>query len=201
MLEINDLSVSFGDKRVLAGFSMTAGAGITALSGPSGCGKTTLLRVLAGLQKPDSGTVTGVSADNSVLLFQENRLLPRLNTRGQLAALLPRSARAAAEEWLAFAELTGEGESPVEQLSGGMQRRLALARACAVAKAASQGDIWLLLDEPFAGVDAPCAARIMERIRGLGFPVLLACHEAHVLEHCDRVVKMPPPAGTDPDAP
>lgn len=196
MLEIRDLSVSFGDRRVLERFSMTAGEGVTALSGPSGCGKTTLLRVLAGLQKPDCGTVAGVSADNSVLLFQENRLLPRLNTRGQIAALLPRAERASAEDWLAFAELAGEGESPVEQLSGGMQRRLALARACAVAKAAPRGDVWLLLDEPFAGVDAPCAERILGRVRRLGRPVLLACHEAHVLEHCDRVVKMETHGGT-----
>lgn len=194
MIEIRDLQVSFGDKRVLDGLNLRVEDGVSALSGPSGCGKTTLLRVLAGLQKPDGGAAEGIEPEKSVLLFQENRLLPRRRAAEQIACVLPRHMRGEAQAWLAFAELEGEGASRVEQLSGGMQRRLALARACALMTAqrgeTAQPEGWLLLDEPFAGVDAQCARRILERVRALGVNVLLASHEEHVLEGCDRVIAL-----------
>ena len=77
MLEIRELTVSYGDKAVLDRFSLSVpGEGVTALSGPSGCGKTTLLRVLAGLEIPASGAVAGLAPEKAVLLFQENRLFP-----------------------------------------------------------------------------------------------------------------------------
>jgi ABC-type multidrug transport system ATPase subunit len=187
MAEIRNLSLSFGEKTVLNDLSLTLPeGGITALSGPSGCGKTTLLRVLAGLQKPDCGTVEGIDPARTVILFQENRLLPRLNTLEQISALLPRHRRAEAAQWLAFVELDGEENTPVGELSGGMQRRLALARA--LARADMESAPTLLLDEPFAGVDAQRAVRILERIRALNVPVLLASHEEHVLSRCDRVI-------------
>lgn len=185
MASIKNLCVAFGDKVVLDEFCLELPeGGITALSGPSGCGKTTLLRVLAGLQRPDSGSVEGIDPARSVILFQENRLLPWRSVRQQITDVLPRDRKGEAEDWLALVELEGEGDARPDQLSGGMQRRLALARACAL------GGEWLLLDEPFAGVDAQRAQRILERIRALGVPVLLASHEEHVLEQCDRVVYM-----------
>lgn len=188
MARISDLTVTFGEKKVLEGFSLSLpGEGITALSGPSGCGKTTLLRVLAGLQKPQRGTVEGVDPERTAILFQENRLLPRLNTLGQVEAVLPRERREEAGRWLALVELEGEERTPVAKLSGGMQRRLALARALAL------GGEWLLLDEPFAGVDGRRAARIIARIRALNVPVLLASHEEHVLAECDRIITLDGP--------
>lgn len=188
MIEVRNLTVSYGDKRVLDGLSLTVEDGVTALTGPSGCGKTTLLRVLAGLRAPDGGAVTGIEPEKSVLLFQENRLLPHLDARGQVAAVLPRRRREEADRWVALAELEGEGAARPEQLSGGMQRRLALARACALM--AECGGGWLLLDEPFAGVDAERAGRILARVRALGVNVLLASHEEHVLAGCDRVIAL-----------
>lgn len=190
MIKIENLSLSFGEKRVLDGLTLTVPEGVTALSAPSGRGKTTLLRILAGLQSPDGGRVEGIAPENSVLLFQENRLLPRRGARRQIADLLPRSRRGEAEQWLAFAELTGEGAARTGELSGGMQRRLALARACAVLMEREETGRWLLLDEPFAGVDAPCAGRILERVRALGVNVLLASHEENVLALCDRVLTL-----------
>ncbi len=188
MARVESLSVSFGEKAVLERFSLELPArGLTALSGPSGCGKTTLLRVLAGLQKPDAGRVVGIDPRQAVLLFQENRLLPGRRVREQITAVLPRPRRGEAERWLALAELEGEGDARVEELSGGMQRRLALARALAL------GGSWYLLDEPFAGVDRERAARMLERIRALDVPVLLASHEEHVLERCDRVIPLDGP--------
>lgn len=188
MARVEDLSVSFGEKQVLEHFTLELpDHGVTALSGPSGCGKTTLLRVLSGLQKPDAGRVVGIDPRETVLLFQENRLLPGRRVREQITAVLPRPRRGEAERWLALAELEGEGASRVGELSGGMQRRLALARALAL------GGAWYLLDEPFAGVDPERAGRMLERIRALDVPVLLASHEEYVLACCDRVIALDGP--------
>ena len=187
MVEIRKLSVSFENKVVLDKFNLTLNEGITALSGPSGCGKTTLLRILAGLQTPDSGRVSGIEPRESVILFQENRLLPWRSAGQQISDVLPRHRQGEVERWLSLVELEGEGASRPDQLSGGMQRRLALARALAL-----EGR-WYLLDEPFAGVDAERAKRILARIRELGRPVLLASHEEHILALADRVIALDGP--------
>ncbi len=188
MAQIYDLSVSFEEKVVLDRFELELpDTGITALSGPSGCGKTTLLRVLAGLLQPDSVQVEGIIPSQTVILFQENRLLPWRSVREQITDVLPRSRRKEAGDWLAFVELDGEGDARPDQLSGGMQRRLALARALAL------GGERYLLDEPFAGVDQERAKRILQRIRGLNVPVLLASHEEYVLDCADHVIRMDGP--------
>lgn len=188
MLCLDKVSVRFGEKQVLDAFSLELPErGVTALSGPSGCGKTTLLRVLAGLQRPDSGTVAGLDPAQTALLFQENRLLPGLRAREQIAAVLPRKRQGEWRRWLALVELEGEGEARPGQLSGGMQRRLALARALAL------GGKRLLLDEPFAGVDPERAARILGRVRDLGVPTLLACHEERILSRADALVPLAGP--------
>ena len=185
MARVYDLSVSFEDKVVLERFELELpDAGITVLSGPSGCGKTTLLRVLAGLLQPDSVQMEGIDPSQTVILFQENRLLPWRSVREQITDVLPRSRRKEAEDWLTFVELDGEGDARPDQLSGGMQRRLALARTLALS-----GSLYLL-DEPFAGVDQERALRMLQRIRALNVPVLLAGHEEFVLENADRVVQL-----------
>ena len=183
MIQIRDLTLRYGDKPVLDQFSLElSGSGLTALTGPSGCGKTTLLRVLAGLERPDAGTVEGIDPARTAVLFQEDRLLPWRTAEQQIADVLPRERRGEAADWLAFAELEGEGRTRPAALSGGMARRLALARCAAL------GGSLLLLDEPFTGVDLPRALRLLERLRGLRTPVLLVSHEAAVLDACDRVI-------------
>lgn len=186
MLRIHELTVSFGEKRVLDSFSLTLpGEGITALAGPSGCGKTTLLRTLAGLERPAGGTFT--LPGEAVLLFQEDRLFPWRRTGEQIADVLPRARRQEVGKFLSLVELEGEEDRPIQVLSGGMRRRLALARALAC------GGKLFLLDEPFTGVDAPRAARMVERIRQLGVPVILSSHEAEVVALCDRVISLKGP--------
>lgn len=181
-MNIDRLWLSYGDKAVLRDFSLELPLeGLTAITGPSGCGKTTLLRVLAGLERPERGTVTGLDPARTAFLFQENRLLPWRTARQHITDVLPRERRGEAERWLALAELEGEGDSRPAALSGGMARRLALARCAALG-----GDV-LLLDEPFAGVDRERRGRILARLRALGTPVVLASHEADVLARCDRV--------------
>ena len=101
--------------------------------------------------------------------------------------VLPRARRGEAPRWLELAELEGEEKSCPGQLSGGMGRRLALARALAC------GGGLYLLDEPFTGVDAGRAARILTRVRALGVPVVLSSHEAEIVSLCDRVIPLDGP--------
>jgi len=181
VIRVENITVRFGEKTVLAHFSMEIpSSGLTVLSGPSGCGKTTLLRVLSGLQPVESGRV--LVPAQTALLFQEDRLLPWRTAGQHIADVLPRRRWGEVSRWLALVELDGEAHSYPAQLSGGMGRRLALARCLAC------GGALLLLDEPFTGVDPPRAGRILDRLRQLGVPVLLCSHQTAVLERCDRVV-------------
>lgn len=187
MSGLEEAVVAFEGKTVLDRFSFQLPEkGVVALAGPSGCGKTTLLRALAGLQKLQAGRLT-VGSEQIAFLFQENRLLPWRTARQHIEDVLPPARRGETEDWLALTELEGEGEARPGQLSGGMKRRLALARALAL------GGRWYVLDEPFAGVDEERIGRILERIRALGTPVLLASHEANVLSRADRVIGLEGP--------
>ena len=186
MTGVQAVTVSFGEKRVLERFSLEVPEhGITALSGPSGCGKTTLLRVMAGLQPVAEGSVS--LPGQPVLLFQEDRLLPWRTVEQHIADVLPKGRRQEVGRWLALAELEGEEHTRPGALSGGMGRRLALARTLACG-----GGIYLL-DEPFTGVDVPRAERILARIRQLGRPILLSTHEPQVLALCDQVIELDGP--------
>ena len=187
-IKVRNVTLRYGDKPVLDRFSLELPEdGLTALSGPSGCGKTTLLRVLAGLAKPEAGTVDGADPSRTAFLFQEDRLLPWRTVEQHLTDVLPRSRRGERTDWLAFAELSGEENTYPNALSGGMARRLALARCAALG-----GDL-LLLDEPFAGVDPQRAARILKRLRSLGTPVILTSHQPPVLAACDCVISLEGP--------
>jgi len=182
-MEVTNAAVGYGDKLVLDRFSLTLpDSGITALSGPSGCGKTTLLRVMAGLTRPGEGSVSLPGAP--AVLFQEDRLFPWRTVEQNVADVLPRRRRGDAGRFLALCELEGEEHAFPAALSGGMGRRLALARTLALG-----GGVYLL-DEPFTGVDLPRAARILDRIRALEVPVVLSAHEPGVLALCDRVVEL-----------
>ena len=158
--------------------------GVTALSGPSGCGKTTLLRVLAGLERPRNGTVEGISPRQTAILFQDDRLLPWRTVKQHLTDVLPRERWGEVPALLALTELEGEEHTFPAALSGGMGRRLALARCLALPARL------YLLDEPFAGVDLPRVLRILERLRALPAPVLLVSHEPAVLSAADTVIEL-----------
>ncbi|HJH61786.1 MAG TPA: ATP-binding cassette domain-containing protein [Firmicutes bacterium] len=185
---LQELCLSYGSKPVLDHFCLELSChGLTALTGPSGCGKTTLLRVLAGLTQPASGQVEGVDPTHTAFLFQENRLLPWRTVEQHILDVLPRERRGQARDYLALAELEGESSARPANLSGGMARRLALARCVALG-----GDL-LILDEPFSGVDQARALRILHRLRQRGAPVLLVSHEPAILAACDRVLRFDGP--------
>lgn len=194
-MRLENASFSYGDKVILDGFSLSLpDGGVTALSGPSGCGKTTLLRLLAGLLTPESGIVDAPGLARTAVLFQEDRLLPAFSAAAQLKAVLPRGAEVV--DYLDAVGLASEADSPVEALSGGMKRRVALARALAYAGDKSL----LLLDEPFTGVDAGNARRIMVRLRALNIPILLSAHDAESLSLADRVIHLSgPPLSANSD--
>lgn len=185
-MKVEHLNLSYGGKQVLEDFSLELPeTGVIGLTGPSGCGKTSLLRILAGLTKPDSGRVKGWNT--CAVLFQENRLLPWRTVEQNVADVLPRERRHEAERWLALAELEGENRAFPAELSGGMARRLAVARCAALG-----GDV-LLLDEPFTGVDPQRARRILSRLRQLGTPIVLVSHEPELLAQCDLVISLDGP--------
>lgn len=185
MLECKHLCLSYGDKPVLTDFSISLPLdGLTALRGPSGCGKTTLLRVIAGLERPRSGDILGISPRETAFLFQENRLFPWRTVQQHLTDVMPRPDAAKARELLNLVELEGEEALYPAQLSGGMGRRLALARALALESKV------FLLDEPFAGVDPGRAERILGRLKASGRSILFVSHEERVLAMADRVVEL-----------
>ena len=176
-LRVEHLCKRYGENAVLDDISFTARVGVTRLLGPSGIGKTTLLRVLLGLETPDSGTVNG-DKFRWTAVFQENRLLEGLDAEGNLRFVLGANYNAAAAQALLEELRLGDvRKKKVRDYSGGMQRRLALARALLAPSDA------IALDEPFTGLDADnraaaqrCVARAArEKI------VLLVSHEDDAL--------------------
>lgn len=156
MLELHNVGVSFGDKSVLSGCTLSLAPGERiALMGPSGCGKTTLLRTALGLQVPDSGAVKN-SFFRPAAVFQEDRLFPWLTALENINLVLSGKAETMPEarRWLELLELGDAAELYPRELSGGMRQRIAIARALCV-----RPDL-LVLDEPLKQLDAALQARV-----------------------------------------
>lgn len=164
---------AYGEKQVLSGFSASLPLGrTTVLMGPSGCGKTTLLRLLSGLEAPDSGRILGLPEKKS-MIFQEDRLCENVSALSNLRLCAPALSRKEGQERLAALGLSDSLRQPVREFSGGMKRRVAILRAlCA------EYDL-LLADEPFKGLDDATRKRTMEyfKMQTAGKTVLLVTHE------------------------
>lgn len=155
MVELKNIFVSFDEKTVLHNFLYTFPEnGVVLITGPSGCGKTTLLRVLTGLIKPDSGVVNICGKSISVV-FQEDQLVPTLTALQNVEIV---SNKSSAIKWLDQLKLSDAKDKYPTELSGGMKRRVALARALSFG-----GDI-LLLDEAFSGIDDELAEEIIRNV-------------------------------------
>ena len=186
-MEVKNLCKAYHGRPVLQNVSFAAGVGITALWAPSGAGKTTLLRLLLGLEKPDSGQLVGTDIRWSAV-FQEDRLLEGLDAGGNLRFVLGAAYDAkAAEAMLEELSLANVGTKPVRDWSGGMKRRLALARALLVPSDA------VALDEPFTGLDEDNRRRAVGAIRRAAEtkPVLLVTHDRDDLAALDaRIIHL-----------
>lgn len=145
MIEIKDLTVRFPDITVFEHASFTLpDEGVVLLTGESGIGKTTLMRVIAGLIKPQEGIVTGLEHRKIAFAFQEPRLLEHMSAMDNVAIV---SDRSKAESLLIKLNLKDVMPKKASELSGGQKQRVSLARAFAFTS-----DI-VLLDEPFTGLD------------------------------------------------
>lgn len=156
-MELKNIVKSYDSKKILDGLSLKAEKGETVcLFGPSGCGKTTVLNIIAGLVKPDSGEVRGNGGKISYV-FQEDRLLEWSDCEENI--MMTASNRKAADEFIHTAGLDESLTLLPKQMSGGMRKRAAIARAVGY-----DGDI-LLLDEPFNGIDEERAESIAEYLK------------------------------------
>ena len=175
-LVVKDLRKSYGGQVVLDGFTHTFPDGrVTAIVGRSGCGKTTLLRLIAGLERPDGGSVRGVPEGGVSMVFQEDRLPPQLTAAGCLRCVLKKSPErdGRIDAALRALGLADDPDKPVSEFSGGMRRRVALARALLFPSNL------ILLDEPFKGLDAATRQAAVDFARPLlaGRTALLVTHD------------------------
>jgi iron(III) transport system ATP-binding protein len=192
-LTVTDLHKAFGSQPVLTGVHLEVPEGsLTAVLGPSGSGKTTMLRVVAGFERADRGTVTlagRLVEDSHHALPPEQRgigyvpqdgsLFPHLTVAANVAFGVRRSSRKAlgsnTDELLEMVGLTGMGHRYPHQLSGGQQQRVALARALAIRPAL------VLLDEPFSSLDAGLRASVRSDVQAVlragGVTAVLVTHD------------------------
>jgi putative spermidine/putrescine transport system ATP-binding protein len=201
-VSLREVSKSFGAVRALKGLSLEIAPGeLVALLGPSGCGKTTALRILAGFEIADSGTVTVDGKDISPvaaakrdmgMVFQSYSLFPNMSALENVGfGLRMRKMRSAerrrrSHELLEMVGLSPQAGQFPHQLSGGQQQRVALARALAIEPRV------LLLDEPLSALDAKVRLQLREQIRSLqqrlGITTLFVTHDQEeALSMADRV--------------
>ena len=158
MIKITGISKSFDGKRVLENVSFTVNEGeCVALTGASGAGKTTLMRIIAGLETPDSGEITFEKPMKATFVFQENRLLENKSVLENILAVVPDKNRA--EYFLKRCGLYDDRAKKAKSLSGGMKRRLAIARALAYG-----GELYFL-DEPLRELDSDTLSAVAELIK------------------------------------
>ena len=202
-LRIEQLVKSFGDNTVVKNVDLGFHKGeFVSLLGPSGCGKTTILRMIAGFERPTSGRIivdghdiTDQSPNQRKIgmVFQAYALFPNMNVAdnigfGLKVAGTPREeARTRVEEMLTLIGLSGYGKRFPFELSGGQQQRVALARALAPRPR------MLLLDEPLSALDAKIRVSLREQIRAiqreLGITTVFVTHDQEeALSISDRIV-------------
>ena len=201
-LEFSSVKKCFGPTVALADFDLTIAPGeFISLLGPSGCGKTTALRIAAGFERADAGTVSLGGHDlspipahkrNMGMVFQSYSLFPNLDVRKNVAfGLKTRRIESSViarrvDEMLEIVQLSGLGDRFPHQLSGGQQQRVALARALAVRPEV------LLLDEPMSALDARVRSTLRDEIkriqRDTGVTTLFVTHDQdEALAMSDRV--------------
>ena len=210
LLRADDLHLSFGPSRALAGASIGLAAGeVVALMGPSGSGKSTLLHCLAGILQPDSGTVevagnrldamserqrSRFRLEHLGFVFQFGDLVPELTLRENVALPLQltgsryREAARRADELLAELDVAEVADRRAGAVSGGQAQRAAVARALVTRPRV------LFADEPTGSLDTASGQQVLDSLvrlaRDLGTTVLIVTHDHRVAAHADRLVTM-----------
>ncbi|MFQ3285199.1 ABC transporter ATP-binding protein [Natronomonas sp.] len=206
VLELDGLEKSYDGTSIIHDLSVRVRDGeLLTLLGPSGCGKTTTLRLIAGLERPDGGSVrldgTAVSGPEFVpaerrdvgVVFQEFALFPHLSARENIAFGIEEWSEAEREarvdELLELVGLADHGEKSPEELSGGQQQRVALARSLAPEPQL------LLLDEPFSNLDVDLRVEMREEVREIlkkaGVTAVSVTHDQEeAMSISDRVAVM-----------
>jgi NitT/TauT family transport system ATP-binding protein len=161
-IRLINIDKSFGDRKILDGFSIEMKPGsVTCLFGPSGCGKTTILNLIGGMVKPDSGRIEGIDGSRLSCIFQETRILPWKNVLENvlfpLHDIMDRpAAMETAMKFIGMVGLKNECGLYPAQLSGGMKQRVSIARAFAY-----PGSL-ILMDEAFQNLDQKLKYSILD---------------------------------------
>lgn len=155
-IQLNNLCKAYGDKVIFENYNRTINFnGILLIQGKSGLGKTTLMRMIAGLEKADKGEIIN-SAERISFMFQEDRLIPFVTVLKNLTAVCSEEK---AIKYLSLMGLENEKDNSPTALSGGMRRRVSLARTLCF-----DSDL-VILDEPFKGLDEKLKSEICEIIK------------------------------------
>lgn len=170
-ITISRICKAFGDQEVLRDFSAVIPADrITCIMGQSGCGKTTLLQLLMGLEKADSGEITGMPEHFSAV-FQEDRLCEDFSAAANLRLARPGKIRDSEIRTCLSSLGIDVPDQKVSELSGGMKRRVAIARALLA------GGELLLMDEPFKGLDDETKKSVIKTVKDCGIPAIIITHD------------------------
>lgn len=185
MIEIKNLSFAYDENKVIRNFSAMFKKGErVCIKGESGKGKTTLLRLICGLEKPESGTISFLENEKVGVVFQSDVLLPWKTALENVSIV---SDKACAEKWLCAFSLSDSLNKYPFELSGGMCRRVALARAVAF-----EPDV-LVLDEAFKGLDSALKGEIMDLIKNRFSKrtVIFTSHdETEVASFATRIIEL-----------
>lgn len=181
MIKLENISKSYNNKNVFVNFSYCFSKGaVYVLSGPSGCGKTTLLRLIAGLEKPDNGDIY-VQSKKTSMVFQEDRLISQISVVDNIKCVLPNNEWKNIDKYLKDVDLYESAHDLAQNLSGGMKRRLAVVRSVAYG-----GDI-VLMDEPFKGLDIKLKTKVMDFVFAQSCrqnnTVLIITHEREEIDY------------------
>ena len=187
---LDHISKAYGEKQVLRALSHSFPQGqISCILGASGCGKTTLLRLIAGLEAPDSGAITGLEGKKISAVFQEDRLFENLSAeKNVLLTAGAHFSRADARALLTELGLGADARRAVRDFSGGMRRRVAVARALA-----ADYEL-LLLDEPLSGLDGDNRAGVLAliRARAAGRTLICVSHDPEDAARLDaEILRLP----------
>ena len=181
---LKNINKAFDGRQVLTDVCLDLPShGLVSINGSSGSGKTTLINIIMGLLKPDSGLVSGNSLTGMAVVFQEDRLLPWYDLFENI--LFVCRDKALCEKWIDAMELSDDVRKYPEELSGGMKRRVAIARAMVCFEERS-GSL-LILDEPFKGLDDDLRKRVIDKVIPLAVKQALVVLISHDKEDCEYI--------------